>query len=152
MKKTDEFLVNRLIWKAKKYNLPTNYSFFYNELSPDVQKYLNIYVEEFDTGQPVLFFTSPSNKWTLVCSRKIICNDNIGVFKISIQDIQELKPPVLGNVSSNKLVDLKESKKSEWHQITVVDKERNSYILHADKGKDFFALWNILLMAIRLYD
>ena len=152
MKKTDEFLVDRLIWKAKKYNFPTNYSFFYNELSADVQQYLNVYIEKFVAGKPVLFFTSPSKKWTLVCSRQIICNDNKDVFKINIQDIQELKSTVIDNASSNKLVDLRESEKLEWHQMTVVDKEKNSCILYADKGSDLFALWNILLMAVRLYD
>ncbi|MEX6690871.1 hypothetical protein QTN47_25405 [Danxiaibacter flavus] len=152
MDKTDEYIIDRLTWKAKRYNLPTSSSFFYNDLSPDVQQYLKIYTDEATCGQPVLFFTKSTNEWTLVCSRQIICNDNKQVFRINIQDIDKFKPTVFNNASTGQVIDIKENRKSEWHQVTVVDKQNNSYILHADKGNDLFALWNILLMAARLYD
>ena len=152
MHKTDDFIINRLMWKARKNNLPSSSSFFYNDLAPDVQQYLKIHFDEAMSGQPVLFFTKPTKEWTLVCSRQIVCNDNKQVFKINIQDIEKFKPTVFDNASKGQVIDLNGNKKSEWHQVTVVDKENNSYILHADKGSDLFALWSILLMAARLYD
>lgn len=152
MDKTDDFIANRLIWKAKNYNLPTSSSFFYNDLSSDVQQDLSSYFDNSASGQPVLFFTKPSNEWTLVCTRQIICNDNKQVFRINFDNIDKFKPTLFYNVSKIQLADIKANPKPEWHQVTVVDKQNNSFILHADKGSDLFALWNILLMAARLYD
>ena len=139
------------MWKAKRFNLPTKSSFFYNDLSPEVHEYLIGFVDKTTSGQPVLFFTKPTNEWTLVCSRQVICSDNEKVFRIDFKDIGKFKPTALEGVSKIHPDDIKAYKKSEWHQLTVVDRQSKYYILHADKGDDLFALWNILLMAVGLF-
>ena len=87
MEKSDDFIANRLLWKAEKYKLPTKSSFYYKDLSPDIQQYLNTYFDRSTSGQPVLFFTKPTKEWTLICSRQVICNNNEKVFKINIRHI-----------------------------------------------------------------
>jgi hypothetical protein len=42
--------------------------------------------------------------------------------------------------------------KSKWDTVTVITKQDDSYELHAAKGADLFALWNVLLMAAGYFD
>ena len=152
MDKTEDYIASRIEWKAKRYNLPSQFSFFYNTLSSEIQQYLKTHTDKATCGQPILFFTKPTNEWTLICTRQVIFNDNKKVFKVNIQNVAHLKPTLLDSSSKGKMVDMKEIKKSEWHKVTIVDKQNNNYILHANKGNDLFALWNILLMLVRLCD
>lgn len=149
MEKTDDFIAKRMIWKAGRYDQPFNWAFFYKDLSPTFQQHLDQHIERSTSGQPVLFFTKPSNEWTLLCTRQVICNDNKSIFKINFSDIKEFRPAAF--TSFGQPVDVSDSKKSEWGKLTIVDKNNKTYVLHADKGKDLFAMWNILLMAYRLF-
>jgi hypothetical protein len=148
--KSDDFIANRLIWKAAKHNLPTKLSFFYKDVSPDIRDYLTSFIDTENSGQPVLFFTKPTREWTLVCTREVICNDNKTVFRIKISDIQHCRPTSLDNLGMGETINIKEVKKSEWHEVTVVGNSGKSFVVHAGKGSDLFALLNILLMLKRL--
>ena len=151
MQKTDEFIINRLTWKAKKYKLPTKFTFFFTDLSPSLQEYLNKQLDKEKSGTPVLFFTKPTKEWTLVCTRQVICNDNEKIFGLNFSDIKNFRPTAFEKYSDNK-IKLQDAKKTEWNEVTVIDKANNKHILHADKGKDLFALWNILSMAATICD
>ncbi|QEC66225.1 hypothetical protein FRZ67_02470 [Panacibacter ginsenosidivorans] len=151
MQKTDEFIANRLTWKAKKYELPTKFAFFFTDLSPNLQDYLNTQVDKEKSGTPVLFFTKPTKEWTLVCTRQVVCNDNEKIFRLNFSDIRNFRPTAFEKYGNNK-ISLQDARKTEWHEVTVIDYADNKHIFHADKGSDLIALWNILLMAARIYD
>lgn len=152
MHRTDKFIINRLTWKARQYNLPTKFAFFSTDLPQKLQTYLNSQVDKEKSGTPVLFFTKLTKEWTLVCTQQVVCNDNEKTFLINIGDIKQILPttfdPTL--VGQHITVDIS-MKKTEWETIKIIDREGNFHILHADAGKDLFSLWNILLMAVRIY-
>jgi len=141
MKKTDDFLINRMVWKAESYHLPTKSSLYFKDLPSDLQLDLKALVDQTNSGPPVLFFTKPTKEWTLICTRQVIFNSNLTTTHIDISDIASMIATdwETGNHDNN-----------ECHQLTVTNKEGNRYILHADKGTDLFALWNILLMTKRI--
>jgi len=154
MKKNDDFLINRMVWKAESYHLPTKSSFYFKDLPSDFQQYLKSFINEVNSGPPVLFFTKPTKEWTLICTRQVICYDNKSTIVIEISNITSFTPTVLETTSNPPLLSYREGnhKKSEWHELTVIDKRDKRYILHANKGTDLFSLWNILIMAKRLLD
>lgn len=141
------------MWKAAKYNLPSRSSFYYKDLTSEMQQMLSTYVDTEAAGLPLLFFTKPTKEWTLICVKKVICNNNQKVFAIDIADIKGMRASVFGNTSDSeeRLKIVRSVGKAEWHELDLVDQLGNTYVLHADKGADLFALWNILLMAKRLY-
>lgn len=49
-----------------------------------------------------------------------------------------------------KEVNRENSNKNNRDRITIIDKQNIRFVVHAAKGNDLFALWNILLMAFRL--
>jgi len=153
MQKTDDFITNRLKWKAEKFGLPTRFAFYYDDLLSDIKNHLAQQIDKENCGTPVLFFTKPTKEWTLVCSQQVICNDNAKIVSLNISDIKQILPTTFDPTLVGKVIDINTlKKKSEWDTIKIIDKKGSSNIFYADKGGDLFALWNILLMAARLYD
>lgn len=140
------------MWKAKQYHLPTAFSFYFKDLPADLQQYLLGLIDQPAIGEPVLFFTKPTKEWTMICTRQIICNNNQTIFSIDITNIHSLHPTVLATSFRSPLEGYKKGNhdKRTWHELIVVDKQKHQYLIHASAGPDLFALWNILLMAIRL--
>jgi hypothetical protein len=99
MRKTDEFIKGRVLWKAGKYNLPNESSFFYEHLPESIKRLLIKHLDKDTSGVPVLFFTKPTLKWTLVCTRQVICNNKNTVFRINFEDIRSFKPTVFANAA-----------------------------------------------------
>jgi len=145
-------MVNRLTWKASQYNLPTKFAFYFKDLSPDLQQNLSKQIDKDISGSPVLFFTKPTKEWTLICTHQVICNDTNRIINLNISDIKQILPIEFSPALIGQPIDIGAvKKKTEWNEIKVIDKHNNSYVFHADKGQDLFALWNILLMAKGLY-
>ena len=153
MQKTEDFIVNRLKWKADKFCLPTGFAFYFNDLSLETKNHLANHIDKVNSGTPVLFFTKPTKEWTLVCTRQVICNDNIKVVSLNLSDIKRILPTAFDVTLIGEPIDIKTvKKKSEWDTIKIIDKQGGSNIFYANKGEDLFALWNILLMAKQLYE
>ena len=132
--------------------LPTNSSFFFNELSNEKQNKLLSQIDKNQCGQPILFFKNSNEKWTLISTKQIICSDNERIFAIDLKQIKVLQPTVFK--TNNQLKEFKEQNfdKREWDELLLIDRNNREFILQADKGKDLFALWNILLMTKRFFD
>ncbi|MGG9963826.1 hypothetical protein [Ferruginibacter sp. SUN106] len=153
MQKTEDFILNRLKWKADKFGLPTEFAFYFNDLSSETKNHLVSQIDKANSGTPVLYFTKPTNEWTLVCSRQVICCDNTKLVSLSISDIKRILPTAFDITLIGQPIDIKTvKKKSEWDTIKIIDKQDESNIFYANKGEDLFALWNILLMAKQLYE
>jgi hypothetical protein len=150
MKRTEEFIWNRLNWKVDKYDFPRRFSCRYEDLSDDKKHNLNI---DTDTaGNPVLYFTKPTIEWTLICTKQVICYDNREFIAIDLEDIDKLLPTTFGTNTVNPSLINRESKlsKMEYDQLKVYTRLGKQFILHTDKGTDLFTLWNILQMITRI--
>ena len=89
----------------------------------------------------------------MICSKQIISNNNREITRIELQDILELRPTAFPEVTTERPTDIKNTiQKSEWHELTLLDKHQHKHILHAYTGVDFFSLWNILLMIKRFFE
>jgi hypothetical protein len=147
--KTDEYISRRITWKAAQHALPSDFSFFYTTLPIEVKEYLSTQIVTDHAEIPVIFFTKPSQEWTLLSTRQLYGrNSNGDIYGIKLADIKHF--------TSKKFVSEKEKfstslKKNEWHELLITDKNGQVITFHAHKGSDLFALWNILLMAVRFY-
>jgi hypothetical protein len=151
MKKTDEYIEKKLIWKAKQHKLPTEFAFYFNDLSDHIQASFLAHIDTANSGKPVLLFTRRTEEWTLICVRQVICRDSKGITKLNFGDIKQIFSSEIGPVMKHQPVDLKSIKpKKEWSEITVIDHSDFSHVFYATGGPDLFSLWNILLMAKRL--
>ena len=154
LNKTDEYLKNRLIWKAKKYLLPSEYSFFHSDLTHEQQKYLSAHVDPELVGIPVLFFTKPGKEWTLICTRQLVGFNNHNFYSLPFKEAVHIAPSTMIGLTEGRqrLESVKQIGKAEWDQLALTDRTGRNFLFHANKGADFFAMWNIILMAIKLYD
>ena len=151
MPKTEEFILNRLLWKAKKYDLPQQFSFFFNNLPIEDQAFLNNQRNIAESGIPGLYFTKPTKEWTLICTKQVIYYDNNNTTSIYLRDIDKISSTVFDPSLRYQGAYIRKMKtKSEWDTVKVITKQENVYILHANNGSELFALWNILIMMASL--
>ncbi len=150
MDKTDDYIKKRLKWKAAKYNLPTQYSFFFEDLSGTLKDYLENQMPKHENNLAVLFFSKSSTNWTLLCTRQIITCEDEKVVNIKIKDISSIFSKHLSDLENKLLPNNKIIKKGEWDQLIITDNQGVTHIVQAHKGPDLFALWNILLLAKKL--
>jgi hypothetical protein len=151
VKKTDRHIENKLIWKAKQYDLPTEFAFYFNDLSNHTQSSFLVQIDIATSGKPVLLFTRRTEEWTLICTRQVICRDKKGITNLNLGDIKQIFSPEVGPGLNWLSVDRKSIKpKSEWSEIAIIDRSDLSHVFYANSGSDLFSLWNILLMAKRL--
>lgn len=151
MKKTDEYIENKLIWKAKQYKLPTDFAFYFRDLSDDIQSPFFAQIDVATSGNPVLLFTRRAEEWTLICTRQVIGKDKKGILSLNLGDIKQIFSAEIGPGLNWLSLDRKSIKpKSEWSEITIIDRNDLSHAFYANNGSDLFSLWNILLMAKRL--
>ncbi|MFB0498039.1 hypothetical protein FHW88_000087 [Mucilaginibacter sp. SG538B] len=94
MKKTDEYMLNRIMWKADKHEICTmldDHTSFFNDLSEPIKLYLKSNLIAGLSGIPVLFFTKSSNQWTLLCTKQVIGCSGENIFRINFQNIAKIE-------------------------------------------------------------
>lgn len=143
--RTDEDIRRRLILQANKHKMPYEFSFFYSDLTIDQVNALSPYIEDI----PVLLFTTPTKEWTLLCTRKAIGFDGHQHYAVAYDEIEKLQPKVLAGITDTqqRFDTVKKTGKAEWHELTISTKAGKDYTFHANKGSEFFAMWNIILSA-----
>lgn len=147
LKKTDEYIKNRLIWKAKQYSLSSEFVIFHDDLSLELATSLSKHINTGLSGIPVLLFTNPDKAWTLLCTRQVIGFDNHHIYSVHFNEIECVISKKLQELSGiERPLSMNEIEKDEWTKLLVKTKEGKDFLFHANKGSDFFALWNIVLM------
>jgi len=137
-------MLNRIKWKAVKHGFPkrsNGYTFFFDELPESIKRYLKSNLNEDLSGIPVIFFTKPSNQWTLLCTKRVVGYSGENVFGLNFQDISEIETYPFQITKKNKL---------DWDELTISDKQSNRYVFHTYDGYDHNLLHNILLMCRQL--
>ncbi len=152
MIRTDEFLKQKIGWKAARHGFPTATALYYTDLPADTRLSLEGHIDRASSGLPVLFFRTTTGAWTLVCTRQVISFDHEATTVCNLSAIATLRPAVLDKASKAPLLVYKEGNhdKRTWNELVATDKQGNKYILRTSPGADLFALWNILLMTTRL--
>ena len=151
MEKNEEYILGRIIWKAKKYQLPSEYAFFFNDLLNDKKDFFLRQINVDASGSPAILFTTPTDAWTLICAKQVLWYKEEKVNAVAFSEIEKMISNALDKLQQrDKLESVTKNPKSEYHELAVYDRMGNKHILNADKGQDLFALWNILLMVMRV--
>jgi len=135
MNKSDDFIEDRIRWRAKQGNLPSS-STFYWEDSP--VEYKNIRFQ--NLGIPVVISINDVNNLLIVCTKGIFIKSDGRTSYVQYTDISDIESPPLK----------KNEKKSELSYLKLVLKNNDVCALKAEEGAAFFSIWNILLMLIRM--
>lgn len=151
MQKTDEYIASRLKWKAEQYKLPSQYSFYFENLTDEKKKYYSEFLIDKNVGIPTLIFTQPnSGKWTIIGTRKIIWGDNKQSESLIFSDIKEIRPHSLDSLEKMNQAINDSLPKAEWNELTLTQINDSKSNVYAHKGSDYFAMWNIIRMVWQL--
>jgi hypothetical protein len=153
MEKTEEFLEDRIKWKASRYSLPNKSVFLFENLSDEVRKKYLIHFNENDSGKSVLLYTDSKKNWTILGTKMIIGFDGVKLNSIKLSSIKEV---ISKNLKEQYLqyeageTKLKKLKKRNECKLSVIDFNDNETVFITKKGHDLFSLWNITQMITRL--
>ena len=151
MVKTDEYISSRLKWKAEQNNLPSEYSFYFEDLTDEKKKYYTSLLKDENIGIPTLVFTQPnSDKWTIIGTQKIVWGENQKSESLSFSAIKEIKPHSLDDLEKVKTAINDSLPKTEWNELTLIKENGKRMKVYTHKGSDFFAMWNIIRMLHQL--
>ncbi len=153
MEKSNEYIEKRIKWRAERNQLPSLYSFDYSELNKNEKLNLDNLLRDFDLGIPALFFKGEENSWTVVGTKMIACGNKEQVKAIAYSDI---KVHTIGDDPYNEfpeVVDKEGFNELSQHKILLRGNDEQILMLNAKQnGKEIFALYNILIMLLRMYD
>ncbi|ASZ12724.1 hypothetical protein KTO58_10840 [Chitinophaga pendula] len=147
MEKTDRYIMGRFYWKAKQYHIPSTSSCYYEQLDDATKQRLAGHIQH-SSGIPALFFTGHGKTWTLLCTRQVIGYNGEGYSTICLAGIKRLFPHQLDMLEQK--TDNRNIAKSTWTELSVHDINDARHTLYTANGTDLFALWNLLLMGIRM--
>ncbi|MCL5247467.1 hypothetical protein M4I21_16725 [Cellulophaga sp. 20_2_10] len=151
MQKTDEYIASRLVWKAEQYKLPTEYSFYFKNITQKKKDYYSEYIINQNIGIPTLLLTQPnSTKWTIIGTRKIVWGDTRKSESLLFSNIKKINTHSLNSKEEMEEVFNGALPKMEWNELTLTKKSDEKAIVYALKGSDFFAMWNIIRMVWQL--
>ncbi|WP_024769099.1 hypothetical protein [Aquimarina macrocephali] len=153
MKKTPDFIEDRIKWRASQRSLPNKNVFLFENLNDKVKmKYLTHFDEE-NSGKIILLFTDSKKNWTALGTKMIIGYNGAKLNSIKLDSIQDV---ISKNLKEQYLqaeageTKLKKIKKRNERELSVIDFNGNETVFITKKGNDFFSLWNIVLMITRL--
>ncbi|RZS91865.1 hypothetical protein [Aquimarina brevivitae] len=153
MRKTVEFIEDRIKWRASQHNLPNKNTFLFENLTDEVKmKYLN-HFDEKDSGKIILLFTDSKNNWTALGTKRIIGYDGTKLNSVkldSIEDVDSKNRKEYFEKAEAGETKLKKIKKRNERELLVTEFDGKETIFITKKGSDLFSLWNIMIMITRL--
>ncbi|MFD2561841.1 hypothetical protein [Aquimarina rubra] len=153
MRKTVEFIEDRIKWRASQHNLPNKNVFLFENLTDEVKmKYLN-HFDEKDSGKIILLFTDSKNNWTALGTKRIIGYDGTKLHSVkldAIEDVDSKNRKEYFEKAEAGETKLKKIKKRNERELLVTEFDGKETIFITKKGSDLFSLWNIMIMITRL--
>lgn len=153
MQKTEEFIENRIKWRASKHDLPNKSVFLFENLVNDKKaEYLTHFNEE-DCGKIILLFTDSKKNWTAIGTKKIIGFDGSEFNSVelsSIKDVDSKNRKEYFEKAEAGETKLKKIKKRNESELLITEFNGKETIFITKKGNDLFSLWNIMMMIEQL--
>ena len=147
MVKTDEYIADRLKWKAKKTTCLQNMHSILKIWQGEKKAYYTALIKDKNIGIPTLVFTQPdSDKCTIIGTRKLVWGENQESESVSISAIKKIKAHGLDDLKKVKIAINGPLPKTEWNELALTKENNEKINVYAHKGVDFFAMWNIIRM------
>ena len=92
-------------------------------------------------GVPVIISISDERNFLIICTQGIFIKNDKEAVSLHYADIDDINSPPLKSGE----------KKAELNSLILVLKNNQLCAIKAEEGAAFFAVWNILLMLIRMH-
>ncbi len=153
MEKTEEFIENRIKWRATKHDLPNKNVLLFENLTDDKKAEYLTHFNENDCGKLILLFTDSKKYWTAIGTKQIIGFDGANYNSVelnSIKDVDSKNRKKYFEKAEAGETKLKKIKKRNESKLLITDFKGKDTIFLTKKGSDLFSLWNIMMMIEQL--
>ncbi|BDD03905.1 hypothetical protein [Aureibacter tunicatorum] len=150
MRNSEEYIENRLKWRAGKNGLPSANSYFFDEIDTNEKLKFHEILQSFDIGKPVLLFKGENNTWTIIGTKMIASGKDSSFEAIEHSEIDTytVGEDPMGIFSEP--AKMKDFDKAKQHQIIMKAKEGRILTIHGQRGSELYAMLNIILMIDRI--
>ena len=135
----DDFITDRILWRASKHGLPAHETFRFSEAPTPLQSVVEQCSLALPVGNRVLIFGTSPLRWTLLGTRSAISVFDNGTQTCVYSETEEFS-------ACQPLVT-----KHEMEFLQVTMRDSTLVKLWGPPGRQFFAMWNIVLGLARLH-
>lgn len=138
--RNDDWIENRIRWKAAKHGLPSDHAFAFPDLPETHRDHLTRVAEQRGIGNPVLALLDLGSRWTLLGTRRIVSSYDENLIEVEFSEVRDVG---------------RRDRELQKHELEFLQLETNTshapIVVWAARGREFFAVWNILRMLCRMY-
>ncbi|MCB9223249.1 MAG: hypothetical protein H6582_03645 [Crocinitomicaceae bacterium] len=149
MVKSDQFISDRIIWRAEQHEFPYETAFLYSKLPESEKQIYDQLAHSNEIGIPVLFFKANGHKWTILGTRKVISGTMDNYVTIDYSQIEDTNPGGIPFPSDDEDTD-DEIDKEALNELGVKEFNGKESSLCTMNGPEFYMLYNILLVLMNM--
>ncbi|AUC15921.1 hypothetical protein BTO06_12510 [Tenacibaculum sp. SZ-18] len=153
MQKTEEFIENRIKWRATKHDLPNKSVHLFENLTDDKKTEYVTHFNDNDCGKLILLFTDSKKNWTAIGTKQIIGFDGTNYNSVelsSIKDVDSKNRKEYFEKAEAGEKKLKKINKRNESELLITEFNGKETIFITKAGSDLFSLWNIMMMIEQL--
>lgn len=135
----------RILIKLRKHGLPGGRTHRFGDLAVGHQEAIQCAASTQLQGRPVMVCMGSLDRWTLLSTREVICNDSGELRKVVLRELRSVESVHDFEFPSGGSDEEIARWKGSWEYLKVVDRYRRKHLIWVPCGGEAFALWNILL-------
>ena len=149
MMNQDEWVENRLLWKARKHNLPTEHILYFSDVRHNLRDKINQVTSNRSVGFPVIVLFRDNECWTLLGTRKMISFHSNDVHECDLRSLLAVRPGT-DPPPGGSLMEIG-SWKGSWDFLRVCDGNKMALKIWVPRGFESYILENMLLLFPAIY-
>jgi hypothetical protein len=140
MKKSEEFIEQRILWAAGRHNLPSKNSFPIQDIGDVNFAGLELAKLEY-LGKPIYLFFEDECNWSVL--------GTLGITGLNDSTYNSIKYEEIKDLEGFDELKIGRKRKGDLNELKVITSQKMT-VFRSKSGGDFFALWNICLMLQRI--
>lgn len=145
----DDWIENRILWKAGKHSLPSGHTHLFTDLPAADRGPFETAAAQSHLGRPILVFSGSPDLWTVLGTRKIMSQHHGRLHVFPLRQLVSVGPrdnprPWWSNEQIRNW-------KGSWEYLLLKRTWWRSSTIWVPRGGEAFALWSILRMFPSIY-
>ncbi|SEC41862.1 hypothetical protein SAMN04489761_2939 [Tenacibaculum sp. MAR_2009_124] len=154
MKRSDEYLENRIRWRVRKNNVLCSKVSFFEDLDKLKQQKLIALLTPQNIGNPVVYFKGRKRNWTIIGTQKIACGNDTFADSIAYENINQWTPYDYPLDEPKTTIEYLKARyfgyiKRLQYKILMEEKGGRRVIFYGPRGWKLYDILNITLMMER---
>lgn len=138
-----------IIEKALTFNVPTQYSDFYDNLPESFKAEFRASIDGRNFGLPTVIFRHSNGDWIIIGTREIAWKNHQLNF-VAAKALTILSVPQSERQRAKQIQPERMIRKFEYEVLELNTHDGRSYPVYLNKGKEYYVFWHLIIRLSRL--